>query len=227
MRTFLSFILLSIWITSLASAQDLGYEVSNWYWKQRFDIADQNHNQQLDKNELLALPIEFAYYLSANHFDLSDENHDMQLSFAEMASRKKTEMAFRQLQEKRQIRALLAANQALQTLEVMQLKKQPELMVQLFSNYTWLQENEKIAKELYADSEWLKANPLVAQAFSQNLCWLASCPTEAKKLYDLQKESSPLVSAWRASHLKFIRQNPALETFYQLGDSETMILLGE
>lgn len=206
-------------------AQDLQQEVGNWYWNNRFATADVNKNGVLSKEELLAFPSEFSYYLNENYFRLSDANQDGNLSNEEVSARQTAEFAYRMAMEKREIRKLQTEFTNLANADVHFLKENIDLTAKLFQNYSWLMDNMALAQSLYKDKDFIKKNEKLALALSTNLCWMASNPSEAQNLYEGQKEmlKSPALLGWRSNHLKFIRQNPALKAFYHLDGYDAII----
>lgn len=208
-------------------AQTMQQKVSNWYWQERFVVADANEDALLEKSELGKFATEFSYYLEAKNFQLSDENHDGFLSYQEMLSRKEAEANYRISMESRQIRSLEAANKGLANADVQFLKNNSVLTMTLFSNFTWLVQHADLAEKVYSDKLWMATHTSVSNALHHNLCWMASNPKSAKVIYEAQKTASPELLGWRADHLKFIRQNPALETHYQLEGFQAIIKVGK
>lgn len=219
--------LLSFAVATPIFAQTMQEKVSNWYWQERFVVADANEDALLEKVELGKFATEFSYYLEAKNFQLSDENHDGFLSYQEMLSRKEAEANYRISMESRQIRSLEAANQGLANADVQFLKNNSVLTMTLFSNFTWMIQHADLAEKLYSDKLWMATHTSVSNALHHNLCWMASNPKSAKVIYEAQKTASPELLGWRADHLKFIRQNPALETHYQLEGFQAIIKVGK
>lgn len=204
-------------------AQTMQQKVSNWYWQERFVVADANEDALLEKAELGKFSTEFSYYLDTKNFQLSDENHDGFLSYQEMLSRKEAEANYRISMETRQIHSLETANTGLANADVQFLKNNAVLTASLFSNFTWMIQHADLAEKLYADKLWMATHTSVGNALHHNLCWMASNPKSAKVIYESHKTASPELLGWRADHLKFIRQNPALEAYYQLEGFQAVI----
>ncbi len=208
-------------------SQTMQQKVSNWYWQERFVVADANEDALLEKAELSKFASEFSYYLDTKNFQLSDENHDGFLSYQEMLTRKDAEANYRTTMESRQIRALEAANAGLAAADVQFLKNNSVLTASLFSNFTWLIQHAELAEKIYSDKLWIATHTSVGNALHHNLCWMASNPKSAKGMYEAQKVASPELLGWRSDHLKFIRQNPALAAYYQLEGFKAGIKVGK
>lgn len=208
-------------------AQTMQQKVSNWYWQERFVVTDANEDALLEKSELSKFPSEFSYYLDTKNFQSSDENHDGLLSYQEMLSHKDAEANYRISMETRQIHNLEIANPGISTANLQYLKNNSVLTAILFSNFTWLVQHADLAEKLYTDQLWMATHTTVANALHHNLCWMASNPKSAKNIYDTQKVASLELLGWRADHLKFMRQNPALEAYYQLEGFKAFIKVGK
>ena len=193
-------------------------KASNWYWRERFVAADVNENAFLEKAELAKFPLEFAYYLDSRNFSTTDENRDGELSFNEMSAKESAEIAYRTTMENRQVRSLETAYPQLAKNPLVFLKSNPSVAATLFGNLTWMMNHANVVSEICKDTKWLNEQPNVAYAINHNLCWMASNPGSAKYLYENMKESfaSPELLGWRSEHIKFLRQNTALNNFYTI-----------
>ncbi|MEM7372671.1 MAG: hypothetical protein AAF587_28880 [Bacteroidota bacterium] len=196
-----------------------------WFLEERFILADQNDDALLEKAELESFPNEFAYYLEDHTFKASDKNQDGFLSFNETLSRAKSENIYRYNLERKKLRTLAREHPYLAQVDVKYLKRNPELVQDLFGNLVWLYENQHLASKVYKDKMWMKQHPEVTVSLHRNLRWMASNPNEAKNMYRDRSVTQylPELLAWRADHNTFMRKNPKLTQVYQMGFFQTGI----
>lgn len=182
-------------------------------------MADKNDDALLDKQELQEFPEEFAYYLIDRHYALTDLNKDNRLSFNELSKRTKTEYNYRYNLERKQLRELSQRYPGLETADLAFLKSRPELVEQLFSNFTWMVEHASLAASLYHDANWTRLHPQTLIALHKNLRWMTANPAKARDLYSNRDMTRrlPELLGWRADHKAFIRRLPTPDRFYGLG----------
>jgi hypothetical protein len=109
------------------------------------------------------------------------------------------------------------------------LKENPELVVRLFSNFTWMLEHQQLAAEVYSDRTWSARNADVLVALHKNLRWMASNPIEARDLYRDRNTTQrlPQFLSWRADHQEFMRRFPRLENIDQIDFVPGDIVVGD
>lgn len=204
--------------TSFGQERQINEKIDNWFLEQRFILADKNDDALLDKKEMDNFGSEFVYFLNDRYYQLSDANQDGLLSFSEMFSRRKSEYLFRYNTERRQLRSLLQQYPILPRADLAFLKRNPQLVVQLFENLVWMYEEEEMVEKLLKDGNWMQKNPRVMLALHKNLRWMAANPNRAKRLYQNRTytQELPQLVGWRANHKKFIRNNALLDKFYEI-----------
>jgi hypothetical protein len=212
-----------------AQAPDPTQQVSTWFLEERFLIADQNDDALLERSELEAFSNEFCYYLEGKNYLLSDKNQDGYLSFNEMLKRIKSENIYHYQLESKELRALAREYPILAQVDISYLKKNPELVEQLFGNLVWMYDNSSLAAKLYRDKSWLDQNPRVNLALHKNIRWMASNPKEARSLYRNHEITQflPELLSWRSDHKAFMRKYPKLDDLYPLGYYQTGIQINQ
>ncbi len=225
------FLLLSLSSVTPIFAQpaSLKQEISIWFLEERFLIADHNDDALLETGELRKFPEEFVYYLDERNFEAADKNRDGFLSFNEINARRNSEYIFRYNMERKAYRELARTYPLLELADVRYLKDNPELVVQLFSNFTWMLEHPKLAEEVYSDRSWTARNVEVLVALHKNLRWMASNPIEARDLYRDRNTTQrlPQFLSWRADHQEFMRRFPRLENIDQIDFVPGDIVIGD
>ena len=210
------FLLLSLSSVSplFAQSASLKQEISIWFLEERFLIADHNDDALLEMRELRKFPEEFVYYLDERNFEAADKNRDGYLSFNEINARRSSENLFRYNMERKEYRELARTYPLLEQADVRYLKDNPELVVRLFSNFTWMIEHPQLAEEIYSDRSWTARNIEVMLALHKNLRWMVSNPLQARNLYRDRTTTQrlPQFLSWRADHQEFMRRFPRLET---------------
>lgn len=192
-------------------SQNLDEKVSSFYWQERFSVADENEDGTLEKAEMAKFPSEFAYYLDVRNFQAADDNQDGALTFNEMRTRRTSEANYRTAMENRQLASLLTAYPEFAKADLTVLKKYPEITTKLLSNYVWMKANSALVFALSKELSWLAAHSDAAMALNKNLLWMVSNPKSAKLVYESAKKlNAPEVLGWRAEHMRFMQQNPAV-----------------
>ena len=213
-------LLFSVLISPNLHAQKsfLDKEITTWYLEERFLIADQNDDALLDKSEMEVFEKEFIYYLTDRNFTLADKNRDGFLSYNEINQKKKSENIYRFAQERKHLRELGRKHPLLRQADESYLKRNPDLVIELFTNLTWMYENVDIAEKVYDDKMWTSRNPAALIALHNNLRWMAANPMEAKNLYRDHNSTKnlPHLLGWRADHKDFIRSHSLSKRFYDV-----------
>ncbi|MEZ4827302.1 MAG: hypothetical protein R3C61_13640 [Bacteroidia bacterium] len=98
------------------------------------------------------------------------------------------------------------------------LKRNPELVTQLFGNLVWMCENAGLAAKIVNDHAWVSRYPEVMISLHRNLRWMVANPDKAKDLYKdrLATQQLPELLSWRADHKDFIRRNALSDRYYEL-----------
>ena len=189
-----------------------------WYLEERFLIADQNDDALLDRSEMEVFEKEFIYFLSERHFETSDRNQDGLLSFNEINQKNKSENIYRFNLDRKHIRKLAGEHPMLRQADESYLKRNPELVEELFSNLTWMYENIEMAAKIYNDKVWTSRYPKVLASLHNNLRWMAANPIDARNLYRDRNSTQylPHLLAWRADHKDYIRSHSLAKRFYDL-----------
>ena len=215
---FLTLLYVLISVFSLHAQSNANQEISEWYLEERFLSTDQNDDALLDESELYQFEEEFTYYLNGSNYDLTDKNKDGYLSYNEIKSRTRSEFIYRVNIERKTLRNIAREYPLLAQVNAKYLRKNPDLVERLFSNFTWLSEHSRLAETIYKDRSWTTQHPDVLIALHKNLRWMAANPSEARNIYRNRTttQSLPELLGWRSSHKEFIRTHPTFTQFYEL-----------
>lgn len=200
-------------VSSAVSAQvSLSKKITAWYIENRLKVADANQNGGLSLDEMKAYQSEFAYYFDAKNFKNSDQNQDGEIDKKELNEKFEIETAMRERVEHQQIRSLNIEYGMLSLVNMQYLKKNPDLVVILMQNNSWMEENAFYVQELLKSKSFVKKYPEIISSFNKNLRWLAFNPIKAQKAYRLRTAGTefPELQIWRDAQTEFVNQNPTV-----------------
>lgn len=209
----IAFILFSGHSHLFSQTEKLTLKVLDWYKTARFETVDANSDGKLSKSELENYKSEFIFYFEKDNFNLADIDKDGCLNKEELDKRWDGEDNLRILLENQKTRSIIQDYPKLPIADKQYLLENPELVVILMGNATWMQNNAFLADEIMGSTHFLKNNPSVYQAMRRNFYWLAFHPFLAQKLYNspLAEKFTPELKKWAESHNTFIKKTPELK----------------
>lgn len=198
---------------SQAQEEGLRKKVVAWYKAARFEVVDIDANGLLSKEEMTKFMDDFVFFFQKDNLSIADINKDTSLGKDEMENKWEGEDRLRTIFENQSIRKLNEEYQRLPVADVEYLKSNPELVVQLMKNYTWMTSHAFLTQSILQNKAFLKKHPEVYKAVSYNLLWLANNPYLAQKIYasPLANTLVPELEKWRKSHNDFISNTPQLK----------------
>lgn len=209
---FYFFIIIISLSTAVSAQVSLTKKITAWYIENRLKVADANQNGSLSLEEMKAYQTEFAYYFDARNFKNTDTNQDGEIDKKELNDKYEIETAMRERVEHQQIRSLNIEYGMLSLVNMQYLKKNPELVVILMKNNSWMEENAFYVQELLKSKAFVKKYPEIITSLNKNLRWLAFNPIKAQKAYRLRTAGTefPELQIWRDAQNEFISQNPSV-----------------
>lgn len=209
---FYFFIIIISLSTAVSAQVSLTKKITAWYIENRLKVADANQNGSLSLEEMKAYKTEFAYYFDARNFKNTDTNQDGEIDKKELNDKYEIETAMRERVEHQQIRSLNTEYGMLSLVNMQYLKKNPELVVILMKNNSWMEENAFYVQELLKSKAFVKKYPEIITSLNKNLRWLAFNPIKAQKAYRLRAAGTefPELQIWRDAQNEFISQNPSV-----------------
>lgn len=209
----LAFVLFLGHFQLFSQTEKLTLKVLDWYKKARFEVVDANTDGKLAKSELENYKSEFIFYFEKDNFNLADTDKDGCLNKEELDKKWDGEDNLRILLENQKTRSIIQDYPKLPIADKSYLLENPELVVILMGNATWMQNNTFLTNEIINSTHFLKKNPTVYQAMRRNFYWLAFHPFLAQKLYasPLAELFTPELKKWAESHTNFIKTTPELK----------------